>query len=184
MEVSTFLWIVGGVVAAGTIYMLGKKSGQKKTDYVTEPVTPDPKPVVTKVSKPNLIKAKKAFLDNLSAFSSLLPNNDTQKWTEAIVTVNDPDLTELWKKYVQMSDFKIKWMQLLASWQVRCDTCRSFTCITNDNKAAYRLPDGSNLSMEEKYKVVSPCWVYTSEDKEGNTTKSIITLGVVVPFTE
>lgn len=189
MEVSTIFWIAGGIaIGAGVMYKLCKNGKKPKTGSPTEPVAPIATTLATPSFKPNLIKAKKAFLDHLSDFSHLLPTlkdgNDTQKWTEAIVTINDQDLTGLWKSFVQKPDFKTKWLQLLASWQVRCDTCKSFTCMTNDNKAAYRLPDGSNLTMEVKYKVVSPCWVFTSEDKEGNTSKKIITLGVVVPFSE
>lgn len=196
MGTSTLIWIGGTIVVVGVFLLIKNKTtrvieptpdrdrGGTGTGTSPEPLPPSPPP--TQSFKPNPIKAKKAFMNHLNDFSKLLPTllegfkvND---WTGAIVNVNDKDLTGLWENYVNLGDTSTKWMQLLASWQIKSDTCKSFTCVTNDNIAAYSLPDGGNLAMNTKYKVISPCWVHTFEDNEGKTKKQIITKGIVVPF--
>lgn len=172
METSTLIWIGGSIVAVGAFYWI--KNRRKD---------PPPPPPTFKL---NPIKAKKAFIIHLNDFSKLLPTLlegfNVNDWTGAIISVNDKDLTELWKKYVTLGETSAKWMQLLASWQIKSDTCKSFTCVTNDNVSAYGLPDGGKLTMDVKYKVISPCWVHTYEDNQGKVKKQIITKGIVIPF--
>ena len=139
--------------------------------------------------KINKNQAKKAFLSNIETFAPILQslNNesfDYKLWTEKIVTINDFHLTELWKKYVANSGTKDMWKRLLASWQIKSDDCKSFTCVRKDNILSYTLPNGDAITMGEKYKVETACWVYTYEDNEGNIIKRIISKGVVVPFQE
>lgn len=139
--------------------------------------------------KINKNQAKKAFLSNLDKFAPLLPslNNesfDRKLWTEMIVAINDFHLTELWKKYVLIKDTQEKWKRLLASWQIKSDDCKSFTCVRKDNILSYTLPNGETITMGKKYKVENACWVYTYEDQEGNTNKRIVSRGIVVPFQE
>ena len=193
MELSTLLWVGGAVMAVGAYFAFKNKShssgdGSKEqqggnSGNGTTPLPPpaQPKPV-------NPIKAKKAFLNHVDDFAQLLPTLSGEfnmsDWTAAIITVNDADLTGLWKKYVKLGNVAQKWMQLLASWQVKCDTCKSFTCATKDNLSAYSLPDGGQMTMAVKYKVVSPCWVHTFEDHEGMTRKRVVAKGIVVPFSE
>ena len=131
--------------------------------------------------------AKKAFITNIGKFAPLLDslNNQTfnpSVWTEAIISVNDEHLTRLWKKYAKVEKLQEKWKQLLASWQIKCDTCKSFTCNTSDNIAAYNLPNGDAISLGIKYQVESPCWVMTVENAEGKTIKTVINKGVVTPI--
>lgn len=138
------------------------------------------------VSRPyNLIYAKKAFVDNLPRFSVLLPTLHNgfsiEKWTEVIVDVNDYDLTEFWKKMAEQPNVTQKMLQVLSSWQIKSDTCKSFTCLTQDNILAYKLPDGGQLNMNQRYKVESPCWIRTIEDISGNISKEIIIKGIVTP---
>ena len=139
------------------------------------------------VSIVNKSQAKKAFLSNIQTFVPILSslNDDTfnaKVWTEYIVTVNDFHLIELWKKYVSAEDTKNKWKRLLASWQVKSDVCKSFTCVSEDNKASYTLSDGSAITEGVKYKVEKPCWVYTFEKEDGTIVKAILTKGIVVPM--
>ena len=175
METSTLIWIGGAVVAVGAFFWIkNRKTG------------PGPGPGPKPEQEPNPIKARKAFITHLNDFSKLLPTLlegfNVNDWTGAIVSVNDENLTKLWKKYVKLDETATKWMQLLASWQVKSDTCKSFTCVTDDNISAYGLPDGGKLTMNTKYKVISPCWVHTFEDNQGKVKKQIITKGIVVPF--
>ena len=79
---------------------------------------------------------------------------------------------------------KKKMIQVLSSWQIKSDLCKSFTCLTNDNVLAYKLPDGGQLVMGQKYKVESPCWIHTNEDSDGVVSKKIIVRGVVIPNVE
>lgn len=185
METSTLIWIGGAIVVAGAFFLIKNKT----TGKISPSPSPSPSPVPSPpplAFKPNPIKAKKAFIAHLDDFSKLLPTLlkgfNVNDWTGAIVSVNNKDLTELWKKYVTLGETSSKWMQLLASWQIKSDTCKSFTCVTNDNISAYSLPDGGTLTINTKYKVITPCWVHTYEDNQGKAKKQIITKGIVVPF--
>lgn len=149
----------------------------------------EPQSSLKEVARPyNLIMAKRAFVENLKRFSTLLATLhkgvDIKKWTEVIVDINDYDLVEFWEKMVKQPDIADKLIKILSSWQIKGDTCKSFTCLTQDNIMAYQLPDGSELEIGQKYKVESPCWIFTSEDNDGNVSKSVIIKGVVIPKTE
>ena len=137
--------------------------------------------------KINKNQARRAFLEHIDEFAPYLStlNNesfDRFKWTEIIVTINDNDLIELWKKYVSVADTQERWTRLLASWQIKSDNCKSFTCVKEDNILAYTLPNGDAITIGAKYKVESSCWVQTLVDEEGNVEKKIISKGIVVPF--
>lgn len=178
------VWIALAIVA---IVLISRKSKSVKIDKGDNDGTNqgDENPEV----KINKNQAKKVFLSNIDKFAPILPslNNDSfdcKLWTEVIITVNDFHLTELWKKYVSATEVKERWKRLLASWQIKSDNCKSFTCLREDNILSYTLPNGDTLVMGEKYKVEVECWVYTDEDAEGNTKKRVISRGVVVPFQE
>lgn len=136
----------------------------------------------------NLVSAKRALVNNIHKFSTLLPTLhrgiSLEKWTEIVVDINDYDLTEFWKKVAKQPDVGKKMTQILSSWQIKSDTCKSFTCLTEDNVLAYQLPDGSKLEMGLKYKVESPCWIHTIENSDGTITKKILIKGVVTPKSE
>lgn len=183
-----FVWIA---LAIGAIVLIARmsKSGKfgKGNNDGTGSGNENP-PSLSEV-KINKNQAKKAFLLNIDKFAQILPslNNDSfdcKLWTEVIVTINDFHLTELWKKYVSTADVKERWKRLLASWQIKSDNCKSFTCLREDNILSYTLPNGDTLVMGEKYKVEVVCWVYTDEDSQGNIKKRVISRGVVVPFQE
>lgn len=179
--------IVWVALAIGAIVLIAKKCIGGKNSGGTD--IGDPEPPAPEGSKINKNQAKKVFLLNIDKFAPILPslNNesfDPRLWTEMIVTINDYHLTELWKKYVSLVDVKDRWKRLLASWQIKSDDCKSFTCVRKDNISSYTLPNGDSIIMGEKYKVETACWVYTSEDQDGRTSKRIITKGIVVPFQE
>lgn len=146
---------------------------------------PKPEPALRQY---NLLCAKKALLDNLKKISTLLPTLHNgfsiEKWTEVIVDINDYDLIEFWKKLTAQPNVTKKMIQVLSSWQIKSDMCKSFTCLTKDNVLAYKLPDGGQLVMGQKYIVESPCWIHTIEDTEGVVLKEIIMHGVVIPKVE
>lgn len=146
---------------------------------------PKPEPALRQY---NLLCAKKALLSNLEKISFLLPTLhngfSVERWTEVIVDINDYDLTEFWKKLATQPNVTKKMIQVLSSWQIKSDLCKSFTCLTNDNVLAYKLPDGGQLVMGQKYKVESPCWIHTNEDSDGVVSKKIIVRGVVIPNVE
>lgn len=146
---------------------------------------PKPEPALRQY---NLLCAKKALLSNLEKISFLLPTLHNgfsiEKWTEVIVDINDYDLIEFWKKLTAQPNVTKKMIQVLSSWQIKSDMCKSFTCLTKDNVLAYKLPDGGQLVMGQKYIVESPCWIHTIEDTEGVVSKEIIMHGVVIPKVE
>lgn len=137
--------------------------------------------------KINKNQARIAFIEHIDKFAPYMSSLNSEtfdrfKWTEIIITINNNDLIELWKKYVSVADTQERWKRLLASWQIKSDNCKSFTCVKEDNVLAYTLPNGDAITIGVKYKVESPCWVYTKVDEDGNVEKKIISRGVVVPF--
>lgn len=182
------VWIALGIGAIVLISRMSKdgKVGKRNNDRANLGEKNSTSPSEVKINKN---QAKKVFLQNIDKFAPILSslNNDSfdcKLWTELIVTVNDFHLTELWKKYVSAADVKERWKRLLASWQIKSDNCKSFTCLREDNILSYTLPNGDSLVMGEKYKVEVACWVYTDEDSEGNVNKRLISKGVVIPFQE
>lgn len=179
-----FVWIV---LAIGAIVLISKMSKSGKSGGGDDDgINPGDENTPFQINKN---QAKKVFLLNIDKFAPILPslNNesfDPRLWTEMIVTINDSHLIELWKKYVSVADVKDRWKRLLASWQIKSDDCKSFTCVRKDNISSYTLPNGDAITMGEKYKVETACWVYTCEDQEGNVCKRIISKGIVVPFHE
>lgn len=67
------------------------------------------------------------------------------------------------------------WWRVLSSWGLRQDTCRSFTFM-NRNAGMYGLPDGAHPQTGTRYKVISGCWILTSDD---DNSKRIVKKGII-----
>lgn len=120
--------------------------------------------------------AKEAFLSNVNKFESILPqlNNslNIESWTEQIVDINNPQLTALWQRCLKNTAM---WKQMLSSWGLRQDTCKSFTYL--DKYAnMYETADGSDPESSCKYRVLDGCWILT-DDSTGN--KRVIKKGII-----
>ncbi len=130
---------------------------------------------------------KTPFVNNINFFSSLLRDMgkntfNRQSWTEQIVSVNDKTLIEYWRqftlKFSNDHDLLFAWKRQIEAWGVKCDSVKTFTYI-DGRYTNYVVNDGSKPVDGEKYKVLVPCWVLTTESTDGNVQKTVIIRGVI-----
>ena len=43
----------------------------------------------------------------------------------------------------------------------------------------YRLEDGTDIGMENKYHVKQPCWVLTTYNDNDKAVKNVVSIGIV-----
>lgn len=193
MEVNTILWISGiaVVVVVGSLALRGKKREEDTTKNVYSPKElegkrvqrPEPKRIQSGDTRP----AEVAFLENLNKFIPLLPGLDNgmiskQKWTEAIVGINNIQLTEYWQAMVDKPDLAKQWLSLfLEPCGIKYEACDSFVAMSA-HKELYDSEDGSQLTNGLEYYVISHCWILTEEDDNGNVKQTVIRKGVVKPL--
>lgn len=133
--------------------------------------------------------AKHAFLERVSDFVAILDTltgtsfNSTESlklWTDAIVNVNNKNLTDLWTRMVEKFGTNVfdKWKRQLEAWGVKSDTCKNFT-YTQGRIFGYTLQNGNPFEEGKKYSVITPCWVLTVDLPDGGVKKTIIKTGVV-----
>ncbi|MBQ8452828.1 MAG: hypothetical protein IJ539_03505 [Prevotella sp.] len=189
--------IITIVIIAGLgIYLLaGKKkrkpketpeiaTGQKSLMPEKKPLQPrTPNPVDTSGIRPMPdAQAQQAFLENLSCFKPLLNGliNDTSSkemwgiWSDLIVTINNNELTALWQKSVVKPAV---WLRILASWGLSYDPCAEFTGIKGRDEL-YETTDRQDITVGQKYKVLTPCWILTTAEGK----KQVIKKGTVEPI--
>lgn len=130
---------------------------------------------------------KTSFINNINYFSPLLRDIGTnrfnrQSWTEQVVTVNDRALIEQWRQFtLKFSDDKdllFAWKRQIEAWGVKCDSVKTFTYI-DGRYTNYEVNDGSKPVDGEKYKVLVPCWVLTTENSNSNTQKTVLVKGII-----
>lgn len=190
MEMNTFYWIAGSAIVLYLGYKVLKSSSDDKGKKGRKPengklpvgISPKPEPtdvptdIVEKQTKP----AKDAFIENINLFKPLLRNlhlnsMDSQIWQEAIISTNNQELLDYWKKVKGNAS---SWLTILQMWGIKLDACQSFICIES-YKELYETNDGTLLENGKKYSVESPCWILTKTDKYGKTSKEIILKGKV-----
>lgn len=170
-----FVWIA---LAIGAIVLISKmRKGEEET---TKPgkgpgPTPPVKPLPPKVWEP----AEVAIEKNLSKIAPLLRGvtrecitNDND-WTSLIVSINNDDLIELWKKSVKRPEL---WVTYLQTFNIQMDWVDSFVGL-EEYKELYENEDGNEIEVGIKYSVVAPCWIHT----DANNQKSVILKGIVKP---
>lgn len=130
---------------------------------------------------------KTSFVNNINYFSSLLRDMggnafNRQSWTEQIVSVNDKTLIEHWRqftlKFSNDQDLLFAWKRQIEAWGVKCDSVKTFTYI-DGRYTNYEVNDGSKPVDGEKYKVLVPCWVLTTEDSNSSTQKTVLVKGII-----
>ena len=122
--------------------------------------------------------AKDAFLKNIDSFvpylDGLLSGTiDKTLWSEAIVSINNQELLDLWRKAVTNPRV---WVNVIASWGISSDKCMEFVAIDGRNDL-YETMNKSPLIVGKKYKVATYAWIQTNMDGK----KSIIKKGIVSP---
>lgn len=170
-----FVWIA---LAIGAIVLISKmrKGGEETTKPGKGPApTPPVKPLPPKVWEP----AEVAIEKNLNKIAPLLRGvtreritNDND-WTSLIVSINNDDLIELWKKSVKRPEL---WVTYLQTFNIQMDWVDSFVGL-EEYKELYENEDGNEIEVGIKYSVVAPCWIHT----DANNQKSVILKGIVKP---
>lgn len=176
--IQNILWCVAGIAGVIVVVKLFKKT------------PPDPVPPVspTNVSESNgsiapKVKveaqsktAKQAFLENVEKFRDILPQlNDSlnvESWSEQIVDINNAQLTALWKRCLK--DTAV-WKQMLSSWGLRQDTCKTFTYLEKYANM-YDTADKSEPEVGSRYRVIDGCWILT-DNNSGD--KRVIKKGII-----
>lgn len=176
------LWIGGGLAAVGTFLVIKKMRNVKKKTPVEE-VRHDDSREQRRTQEPhrptvdNRTSAKDGFISHLSKFSPMLDSlrgkMDTQAWEEAIVSTNNGELIQMWRRTKPQA-----WETILQMWGIKCDVCSSFTAV-QAYKDMYRVADGSEIVVGEKYHVEQPCWILTTYNEENKAIKHVVKVGVV-----
>ena len=189
--------MVGGlIIAAGVVIIAKFLSNKKKDDEPIKPATPKvkqqeihgnsskvvattPTPQIMEGNLDKITPAKDAFIKNISMFAPLLPtlrdNMNTQEWKESIVATQNMQLIQYWKQFQGKSE---AWETILQTWGIKCEECSSFTAI-QPYKGMYRLEDGTDIVIGNKYHVKQPCWVLTTYNDNDKAVKRVVSVGVV-----
>lgn len=141
------------------------------------------------MEKPIECSAKQVFIERIEDFTDILGtltetnsnrNESLKLWTDAIVNVNNKNLSDLWTRMVTKFGTNVfeKWKRQLEAWGVKSDTCNSFT-YTQGRIFGYSLQNGLTFEEGKKYTVISPCWVLTIDLPDGGVKKTIIKTGTV-----
>lgn len=180
LEITTGGVILGIAVvgiAAYAFYRVGKKSQEKETEFSRES-TIDPNRYVK--NNPSTPKAKQAFIENIDKLMPFVNGIteiaiDKSGLTDAIISINDEDLTALWKQMINRSEL---WVNQMAAWGVAPDARKGFTAMEK-HKELYITKDSKELQLGQRYNVLSACWIYTTTDSNGTTTKKVVKKGIV-----
>ena len=92
-------------------------------------------------------------------------------WTTLIVSINNDDLTSMWKAASNRPDL---WMTYLQTFGLQIDLLDSFEAL-EEYREMYDTSDRTPLQIGKVYKVVHNCWIYTDEDNQ----KSVALKGIV-----
>lgn len=131
----------------------------------------------TSNSNKQYVPADIAFKENLDLFIPLLDGVTKQeisnraKWTEIIVSINNDDLTELWRAANNRPDL---WVTYLQTFGLQMDWVDTFEA-AGYHKEMYDDKSGIELQVGKNYKVLSACWILTDE----NNLKSVAKKGIV-----
>lgn len=163
--IQNILWCIAGVVGAVVIVKL-VQSG--KGPEPLPPTPPQPPTEDTDITdgpiNPPVQSAKEAFLSNILKFINILPqlngSLNVESWSEQIVDINNAQLTALWKRCLKDTSV---WKQMLSSWGLRQDTCKSFTYLEKYANM-YDTADKSEPEVGSRYRVIDGCWILTDNN--------------------
>ena len=165
------------ILLAVIFYCIGKK--KPKENKMTPPKKPESPEDKYIQKNPSTPKAKKAFLENIQQFLPYFTGItdikvDKNKLTEAIISVNDSDLTALWNQTMNEPE---KWFNLIASFGLAPDNRTEFVAMDKHSEM-YSLIDGSPLENGVRYTVLSACWILT-ETVDDKVVKRVVKKGIV-----
>mgnify|MGYP006916145885 CR=1 FL=1 len=184
---STIGGIVIGVVVGGVVAIAYRSKSKKEIDKLrqeAENLRNELQHERTRKDTQNDNKPKKdyapadiAFKDNLKTFTPLLKGvskkeiTNRTKWTEAIISVNNEELTDLWKASNKRPEL---WITYLQTFGLQMDWVDSFVAMEYHTEL-YDVDSNEKIEVGQKYKVISSCWLYTDDNNE----KSVVCKGVV-----
>lgn len=194
LEISSGVVLLGLVivgVAAYAFYRMGKRNGREQPQQQAsqQPQQPLQQPQQQQPSQepyikenPNTPQAKVAFLNNLSRlmpfFSGVSEIKiDRENLTDVIIDINDEDLTGLWNKMVNRPEL---WINQMAAWGVAPDTRQEFMAMEK-HLELYSTKQGEAIEIGKQYKVLSACWILTTTDDKGASTKKVVKKGIAEP---
>lgn len=169
--------VAAAFLLAVVFWFIGKKNPEAKKPAVSpKSDSPEDKYISKNPSTP---KAKKAFLENLpkllpyfSGVSEIII--DKKGLTDAIIDINDADLTALWNQTIDKPEM---WINIMASFGVAADNRTEFAAMEK-HLEMYSSIDDSPLEVGSRYSVLSACWILT-ESVEGKTIKKVVKKGLV-----
>lgn len=171
----SILWCAAGVIGTVVIIKLFKtksSDGRRAPQPITrisnshEPIKVVPYPSGS---------AKEAFLANVSNMAPLFDAlNKGEEFNEnvndAIIEINNIDLMNLWTKIC--NDHKAI-IRILASWGIKKEDEIKFYP-QNHHIDRYKTNTGQPIKFDQTYKVLEPCWIWTSVNKDGSHIKTVI----------
>ena len=192
LEISSVVVLLGLAAvgaAAYAFYRMGKRKGQEQSQQPSQqpqqPLQqqqqqPSQEPYIKE--NPNTPQAKVAFINNLSRlmpfFSGVSEIKiDRENLTDVIIDINDEDLTGLWNKMVNRPEL---WINQMAAWGVAPDTRQEFMAMEK-HLELYSTKQGETIEIGKQYKVLSACWILTTTDDKGASTKKVVKKGIAEP---
>lgn len=181
--IQNLLWfaigVVGTVAAMKLIRKLppGRGGDTDAPTPITIPEKPYKAPSISVIQHP-VGSAKDAFLINVSNLAPLFDSlNKGVKFNEAvndaIIEINNQELMDIWVKISK--DHKAV-LRILSMWGIRREDEIQFQTQSHHIER-YGTLDGNTVKSGKTYKVVSPCWIYTRQDENGKSQKSVIIKG-------
>lgn len=177
--------IICYAVIIGTSFVIGYVAGRRKREKCNDAIVPSnisdddkaptpaqlsaavqaPPQVQEAPSKP-WMPAKVAVRNHLSEITPLLHGVSDKgivnisEWDNAIAKIDNKNLTEMWENSKNNSRL---WLSRLSSFGLRRDMLGEFTA-QSVYLDMYCLMGNGQIIVGEKYKVISPCWLYTDSD--------------------
>lgn len=161
------LWAALGATAVIVVAAIASRKRKKihKPESDTVP-NPEPKYDPQPKSDDKWVPASVAFKDNIARIKPLLHGvgtdgiSNAEQWKEVIVSINNEDLTDMWKTAISRPGL---WLTYLQTFGLQRDLTAEFTCLPEYSEM-YDDATSKQLINGEKYIVVSPCWIYTNSD--------------------
>lgn len=181
--IQNLLWFALGVVGAITALKLIRKRPTSCDADINAPTTDpimaesDKAPVISVTQHPDG-RAKDAFLINVPNLAPLFDSlNKGVKFDEAIndaiIEINNQELMQIWVKISK--DHKAV-LRILSMWGIRREDEIQFQA-QSYHIERYDTLEGKSIEYGKTYRVVSSCWIYTRQDENGKSQKSVIIKG-------
>lgn len=160
--VQSILWCVAGVSVGFVIFKLFRRPPIHTENGLVENDAWEPAEIAVfkhlEQIKPLLHGVTKTQISN------------KELWTDVIVSINNEELTEMWGSAINRPGL---WITYLQSFGIQSDFTSEFTCLP-EYQDMYINKEGVMINGN-KYRVISPCWIYTDSDN----IKHIIQKGIV-----